>query len=190
MIEEPGPCITDHRILPNSVQPFGIEEGIPPYGHLTSSLSDQKVPKWRKKLLIALPHLGLVVLSMLYTVLGAAIFYYIEAPNESILKWRSLAQINDIYSFFSDDLWQLSQNGSVGSKEQWKAVVDQRMQNLIETLHEAFTDNYVTVEEIRNNQTESVWSFTTSLFFTVTLITTIGILSAILEEQNSMTSEQ
>ncbi|PIO70913.1 hypothetical protein TELCIR_07205 [Teladorsagia circumcincta] len=41
-----------------------------------------QMPTWKKYARIVLPHVGLILLSLLYVVGGAVAFYHMERPNE------------------------------------------------------------------------------------------------------------
>ncbi|KRX55283.1 TWiK family of potassium channels protein 7 [Trichinella sp. T6] len=161
----------DH-LLANNIQSLQLDER---YKSQYPSLFDNPDRQtWQKKLLIILPHFGLVFLSLIYTVIGAIIFYYIEYPNESTLKRKNLERINQLHSAITDDLWELTRNETIQNKADWDRVTNQYFDQLMQALHDAFSENHISVEEIRNNHTESVWSFSSSFFFSITLITTIG----------------
>ncbi|KFD62475.1 hypothetical protein M514_04449 [Trichuris suis] len=184
--EETEAC-GDH-LIPNNYRSIPINDTYK--SQVPSLFSDSDSKNWRKvssstfhvahnimmlkELYIILPHFGLVFLSLMYTVIGAGVFYYIEYPNESILKRKSLDRISQLHGVFTDDLWQLFRNQSISSKGHWDQLVDDYFDQLMETMHEAFSDNYISVDEIRNNRTENVWTFSSSFFFSITLITTIG----------------
>ncbi|CDW55804.1 potassium channels protein 7, TWiK family [Trichuris trichiura] len=168
--EETEAC-GDH-LIPNNYRSLPINDTFK--SQVPSLFSDSDSKNWRKELYIILPHFGLVFLSLIYTVIGAGVFYYIEYPNESILKRKSLDRISQLHGVFTDDLWQLFLNQSISSKGHWDQLVDAYFDQLMETMHEAFSDNYISVDEIRNNRTENVWTFSSSFFFSITLITTIG----------------
>ncbi|KHJ39870.1 hypothetical protein D918_10094, partial [Trichuris suis] len=170
--EETEAC-GDH-LIPNNYRSIPINDTYK--SQVPSLFSDSDSKNWRKELYIILPHFGLVFLSLMYTVIGAGVFYYIEYPNESILKRKSLDRISQLHGVFTDDLWQLFRNQSISSKGHWDQLVDDYFDQLMETMHEAFSDNYISVDEIRNNRTENVWTFSSSFFFSITLITTIGKL--------------
>ncbi|KAK6015572.1 hypothetical protein OSTOST_19001 [Ostertagia ostertagi] len=45
-----------------------------------------QMPTWKKYARIVLPHVGLILLSLLYVVGGAVAFYHMERPNEAPVK--------------------------------------------------------------------------------------------------------
>lgn len=124
---------------------------------------------------MVLPHVGLVLMSILYTVLGAAIFYFIERPYEVDQKKQSLEQVLKFKQHFANKMWALSQNASVDA-ELWTQLVNGDLMSFMETLRVAFTEHHVTIDDITYNLTDHTvkWTFSASLFFSATVITTIG----------------
>lgn len=124
---------------------------------------------------IILPHVGLVVLTCLYTIIGATIFRSIEQPNEQRMKESSLTDINRAKRLFLDEMWNLTRDSQVGPEE-WKSYGNVRMENITSVLFYAFEANFLTAKEVRENKSVEIWSFSTSVFFATTVVTTIGKL--------------
>lgn len=101
------------------------------------------------------------------------IFYAIEAPHEHKLKKQSLEEIQEFRLNFTREIFLWSQNSSSNDVDIEKLIND-RLDKFMDTLHHAFTKNNVTLQDIRLNETEPLWSFTSALFFSVTVITAIG----------------
>lgn len=68
---------------------------------------------WKKYARIFLPHVGLVIFSVLYTVGGALAFYYLERPNEIAVRRESLRDISAQRKLMLDELWVMLNNESV-----------------------------------------------------------------------------
>ncbi|KRY19439.1 TWiK family of potassium channels protein 7 [Trichinella patagoniensis] len=123
-------------------------------------------PRWTSEVLsirkfvhyfkLSLPHVALVVVCMVYAILGALVFYYIEAQNERFVKSDKIQRIVD----------------STPSK---------RLHDLKVVLCEAFETDFVTVDMIdysssgdANEISNSVWTIQSSVFFAITTMVTIG----------------
>ncbi|KRX66632.1 TWiK family of potassium channels protein 7 [Trichinella sp. T9] len=123
-------------------------------------------PRWPSEVLsirkfvhyfkLSLPHVALVVVCMVYAILGALVFYYIEAQNERFVKSDKIQRIVD----------------STPSK---------RLHDLKVVLCEAFETDFVTVDMIdysssgdTNEISNSVWTIQSSVFFAITTMVTIG----------------
>ncbi|KRZ39664.1 TWiK family of potassium channels protein 7 [Trichinella pseudospiralis] len=105
---------------------------------------------------LSLPHVALVVVCMVYAILGALIFYYIEAQNERFVKSVKIQRIVN----------------STPSKG---------LHDLKVVLCEAFETDFVTVDMIdysssgdANKISNSVWTIQSSVFFAMTTMVTIG----------------
>lgn len=128
-----------------------------------------------KRAKVILPHVGLVILSLLYTIVGAGIFVALESPLEITLKNASLKSIRDLRSQIVLDLWVLCNNNETISEIDYGNYVENHLDNLSTMLYQAYESSYVTVDDIRNHtQRQMMWSFTSSLFFSATAITAIG----------------
>ncbi|KRZ06809.1 TWiK family of potassium channels protein 7 [Trichinella zimbabwensis] len=105
---------------------------------------------------LSLPHVALIVVCMVYAILGALIFYYIEAQNERFVKSDKIQRIVN----------------STPSKG---------LHDLKVVLCEAFETDFVTVDMIdysssgdANKISNSVWTIQSSVFFAMTTMVTIG----------------
>ena len=65
------------------------------------------MPAWKKYARIILPHIGLIILSLLYIVGGAFIFYYLEHPNEVYVRGENLRLIEENRKRMLSHLWLL-----------------------------------------------------------------------------------
>uniref|UniRef100_A0A2K6WHJ1 Potassium channel domain-containing protein n=1 Tax=Onchocerca volvulus TaxID=6282 RepID=A0A2K6WHJ1_ONCVO len=137
---------------------------------------------WKKYARIFLPHVGLVIFSVLYTVGGALAFYYLERPNEIAVRRESLRDISAQRKLMLDELWVMLNNESV-SDEEIERLANLHVNNVTQVLFEAFNTRYISASHLQSsNETSSIefteeeckWTFTTALFFTTTLLTTIG----------------
>lgn len=65
------------------------------------------MPTWKKYARIILPHIGLILLSMLYVVGGAFVFYQVEKPYEIAVREESLALIEAQEALMLEELWRV-----------------------------------------------------------------------------------
>jgi len=56
----------------------------------------------------------------------------------------------------------------------WKRCADERLEEFMSVIFGAYTQNYVTYNDVHTNETGAMWTLTSALFFSATLITTIG----------------
>ncbi|OZC11710.1 Ion channel [Onchocerca flexuosa] len=148
--------------------------------HIQTVLSP--MADWKKYARIILPHVGLVIFSVLYAVGGALAFYYLERPNEIAVRRESLRDISAQRKLMLDELWVMLNNESV-SDEEIERLANLHVNNVTQVLFEAFNTRYISASHLQSStETSSVefveeeckWTFTTALFFTTTLLTTIG----------------
>uniref|UniRef100_A0AAF5RUP0 Serpin domain-containing protein n=1 Tax=Wuchereria bancrofti TaxID=6293 RepID=A0AAF5RUP0_WUCBA len=64
-----------------------------------------KMAGWKKYARIILPHIGLIILSLLYAIGGALSFYHLERPNEIAVRRESLKDISAQRKLMLDELW-------------------------------------------------------------------------------------
>ncbi|KAM3723635.1 TWiK family of potassium channels protein [Dirofilaria immitis] len=138
---------------------------------------------WKKYMRIILPHIGLIILSLLYTIGGAFAFYYLERPHEIAVRRESLKDISTQRKLMLDELWVMLNDESV-SDEEIKRLAIHHVDNVTRVLFEAFGTHYISASHLRTStasssvdefmEEEYSWTFTTALFFTATLLTTIG----------------
>ncbi len=128
---------------------------------------------------IILPHVGLIFISCVYIIIGAVVFYSLEQPYEQTTKLRSVQEISDQRRDFLEKMWNLSRLDNEGL---WKSVAEDDIENITRRLFEAFDSNYVTAAVLNSNATVNHWTFTAAIFFTSTLLTTIGTVDTVAAE--------
>ena len=117
--------------------------------------------------------MGLFLLTCTYTLIGASVFYSIEGPNELDTKVEKLQQIHQRRRDFLDYMWNLSKNSHI-SEGLWKERGGEFLLNMSDELFVSFDRHYLTSVEVKNNTPTIVWTFSTAIFFAVTVVTTIG----------------
>ncbi|KAE9417073.1 hypothetical protein Angca_006441, partial [Angiostrongylus cantonensis] len=122
---------------------------------------------------LILPHVALVLLTCAYTVLGASIFYTVEQPHEMKTKQHQLKLIYTQHDEFVDNLVRLASANRTGRSE-WELIAQQHLHNMSDQLFVAFEKYFLTSIEVKKNTTAEIWSFSTAIFFAVTVVTTIG----------------
>lgn len=60
------------------------------------------------------------------------------------------------------------------NREIWSEIAQMHMHNMSDHLFVAFEKYFLTSNEVKKNTTVEVWSFSTAIFFAVTVVTTIG----------------
>ncbi|VDN07251.1 unnamed protein product [Thelazia callipaeda] len=131
----------------------------------------------KRKLRIVLPHIGLVLLSTAYTILGAAIFHHFEMPYEVRIRNETAHRINALKQEIVDQLWMLAHDGNSTGKitfENWAKTAHLGMNTVIRDVFIDYTKNYMTPDDIIKGMGPVKWSFSSSIFFSWTAITTIG----------------
>lgn len=121
-----------------------------------------------------MPHVGLVLLTCTYTLIGASIFYHIEHKFEKEYKQDSLDRIHQAKSDFLKDIWQKFQTGERLSEENFMTFGEESFMNVTDLVVRACSEVRLGSDEIRDNRTREVWTFPTAIFFAVTVVTTIG----------------
>ncbi|XP_003371897.1 TWiK family of potassium channels protein 7 [Trichinella spiralis] len=147
-------------------------------------------PRWTSEVLsirkfvhyfkLSLPHVALVVVCMVYAILGALVFYYIEAQNERFVKSDKIQRIVDSTRNFLNFLQKERSHINL-SKTSWYFQASKGLHDLKVVLCEAFETDFVTVDMIDYSSSgdtseisNSVWTIQSSVFFAITTMVTIG----------------
>ncbi|KJH44182.1 Ion channel [Dictyocaulus viviparus] len=59
-------------------------------------------------------------------------------------------------------------------RTEWERIAQQHLHNMSDQLFVAFEKYFLTSTEVKKNTTAEIWSFSTAIFFAVTVVTTIG----------------
>uniref|UniRef100_A0A1I7XPW0 Ion_trans_2 domain-containing protein n=1 Tax=Heterorhabditis bacteriophora TaxID=37862 RepID=A0A1I7XPW0_HETBA len=132
------------------------------------------MPAWKKYARIILPHVGLILLSLLYVIGGAVAFYHMERPHEVAVRESSIKKFHLHKDRMLDELWTLIETGA--SPDFIGEVASEYVDNVTRILFEAFDTHYINANHLRPGGEKEAysWTFITALFFTATLLTTIG----------------
>ncbi|KAI6214836.1 Potassium channel subfamily K member 18 [Aphelenchoides besseyi] len=140
---------------------------------LKSQTLSQSMSAWKKYARIILPHIGLILISFVYIVGGAGVFYFIESPNEHRIRAQGLEKISDQFEQLHE-LWEIVNDERL-SKHDIEDMAIEYIDNTTRILFQAFDTHYISAAHLINTSTaENSWTMTTSIFFTTTLLTTIG----------------
>ncbi|VDN55130.1 unnamed protein product [Dracunculus medinensis] len=133
------------------------------------------MPSWKKYARIVLPHIGLILLSILYIFGGALAFYQLERPNEIQVRKMNLQKIDHYRKYMLNELWIMVNDNST-SDEEVERLTMVHLDRVTRLLFDAFDTHFITSSHLNEfaNDDECTWTLTTALFFTTTLLTTIG----------------
>uniref|UniRef100_A0AC35TYE8 Potassium channel subfamily K member 18 n=1 Tax=Rhabditophanes sp. KR3021 TaxID=114890 RepID=A0AC35TYE8_9BILA len=124
-----------------------------------------------------LPHVGLVLLLILYLLIGASIFHFIEAPNELETRNKELHTIFGLRDQFHENIWNLTQSGNtIISRESFNGLGQEYFEKLVINIFQAYRNQFINERHLLNKTDgeEMLWTFANSVFFSTTVITTIG----------------
>lgn len=74
---------------------------------------------------------------------------------------------------FISSLIQLASSNET-SRDNWAQLAHNHMNEMSDQLFIAFDKYFLTSNEVKRNITKEIWTFSTALFFSVTVVTTIG----------------
>lgn len=60
------------------------------------------------------------------------------------------------------------------NRTEWAQLADEHMEDMSDQLFLAFEKYFLTATEVKRNTTIEIWTFSTAVFFSVTVVTTIG----------------
>ncbi|TMS36440.1 hypothetical protein L596_003602 [Steinernema carpocapsae] len=116
-----------------------------------------------------LPHVGLVILLIIYLVVGAVMFHYIELPHEMETREHEIRTIFGLRDSFHDNIWNLTRgNDNIISRESFNSIGQEYFERLVTTIFSAYR------KLNRTDGEELLWTYSNSIFFATTVITTIG----------------
>ncbi|PRD30698.1 UNVERIFIED_CONTAM: hypothetical protein NCL1_25628 [Trichonephila clavipes] len=121
--------------------------------------------------------LGLCGLVIGYVIGGAFLFEFLEAPNE--INERSTVQ--KFREKCLKDIWDVTWKMNILYKKNWTYLVEMRLKEFENDLVLAIKNDGYDGKEVEDRQLQ--WSFSRSLLYSITVITTIGkkLFSFILE---------
>ncbi|KRZ76287.1 TWiK family of potassium channels protein 7 [Trichinella papuae] len=125
---------------------------------------------WSSKAKVVLSHVGLILIFYTYVLAGSFIFYHLEQENEIKIREKSFADVLERRDRLFDAVWHRGLK-SIPSNQQLADLVD----NLTIALLDAFDTRFVSAQHFSNTtKPDDVWTYLSSVFFTVTFLTTIG----------------
>ncbi|PAV57744.1 hypothetical protein WR25_07384 isoform F [Diploscapter pachys] len=132
------------------------------------------MPAWKKYARLILPHIGLILMSFLYVLGGAVAFFHLEQPHELAIREMSIRRFHAHKEQMLDDLWSLVEAGA--TPEYIEGMANEYVDNVTRILFEAFDTHYISAKHLKpGGELEAYsWTYTTAIFFTATLLTTIG----------------
>lgn len=111
-------------------------------------------------------HLMLLLVLLAYCFIGAAMFRWIEAPNEE-QSIKQMVFLNETRTAVLDTLQSNLRNHTV---EDWKSLASQTLLS-----HEKVVLDLDNMDFVSNYSTQ--WTFPGSLFYCMTIVTTLGRLN-------------
>lgn len=140
---------------------------------------------------LILPHVGLVLASILYAVAGAFIFYAVEMRYEIDTKSQSVRKVTLARHNLVDSMWNNSRLFRM-SKEPWLREAEKEFGQWTTILYTAFKKEFVKFQHVSSSRTlkssvdgdihnftfdhddYNVWTPSSSIFFAWTTMATIG----------------
>lgn len=159
--EKLGPGYEDHEdTFPSSSSELSVKSTEVQASEDNSCIG--KAKRWLRTLYKGARSLvGLIILLVLYSVIGAALFMWIESNYEQKYKSNIVSTRNIL-------LEQLSNMSHMQYTAAWRASTEAMLVEYESAVREAIKNDVVT------DSTVNVWNFWGSLFFTFTVYTSIG----------------
>ncbi|CAK5123802.1 unnamed protein product [Meloidogyne enterolobii] len=104
--------------------------------------------------------------------------HYLEASNEVLTRDKEMRELLALRDHFHDTIWNLTQSDeSVISQDSFYGIGREYFDKLVLRTFEACRNQFTNERHLLNKTretTELLWTYTNSLFFATTVITTIG----------------
>jgi hypothetical protein len=116
-----------------------------------------------------LPHVGLVLLCIVYTLTGATLFYWMERPHEEELRRRGREEVQATRTALLDSLWHLSQRRDDDTRLDWTDAAERQLDNMTRVLFKWFDRNYIMNEQqmfANDTDEQLMWTYVTFIDFT------------------------
>ncbi|KAI6198402.1 TWiK family of potassium channels protein 7 [Aphelenchoides fujianensis] len=162
---------------------------------LIENSDNEKDSKLKKYARLVLPHVALVAVVCVYAIIGAYVFYSLESPHEDRLKNDGIQTVQRNRREIIEIIWEKAEGGST-SKEEWMRRMSTSLQKFNVDLYRAYKEQYVRYGDVRMSKPDpladprvkrhrsssksrsetggKLWTATSSLFFAVTTMATIG----------------
>lgn len=121
----------------------------------------------RKAIQYTITFVGQIILIILYTVMGALVFKAFELPQEELTRNQIITDTLSNRSVMIEKLQNLTNEYYFTDRESWRRRVNWHLAKMEVRLG-------LDVKELQTSD-ERKWSFSTALFFSATVITTIGM---------------
>ncbi|MFH4975503.1 hypothetical protein AB6A40_002212 [Gnathostoma spinigerum] len=143
--------------------------------------TDDEKPNDRQTLFLMyarmiLPHVGLVILLIVYLLIGATVFHYLEAPNELQTRDEELRKLFGIRDDFHESVWNLTIADGLKNREALVGLGQAYFESLVSHVFDAYRNQFINERHLLNRTKgdEMLWTYANSIFFATTVITTIG----------------
>uniref|UniRef100_A0A8R1DNL7 Potassium channel domain-containing protein n=1 Tax=Caenorhabditis japonica TaxID=281687 RepID=A0A8R1DNL7_CAEJA len=146
----------------------------PAHDHNENDITQRPMATWKSYARIILAHVSLIVLSVVYVGFGAFLFYQLEQPNEVEVRARNIERFHVHKRQMIEHLWEMRSSGIGQHVVEDMAV--KYVDNVTRILFEAFDTHCIAAKHLRpgGENEDYNWTYMTALFFTTTLLTTIG----------------
>lgn len=110
---------------------------------------------------------------IVYTLAGGVLFFLIERSHEIAVRTAGVSKIQQTHGEVLDNLWTLTQLNNM-TFEAYRNSALMEMEEMSRVLFEEIEERYISLENIRDNSTDEIWTMASAIFFAVTTVTTIG----------------
>lgn len=124
-----------------------------------------------------LPHVGLVILLILYLFVGATYFYYVESAFEVESKEKELRAIFNLRDNFHESIWNITHSAdTVISRESFNGICQEYFERLVQTIFVSYRNQFINERHLLNSTKgdELLWTYPNSVFFATAVVSTIG----------------
>lgn len=136
--------------------------------------TEKTKPSLLKRILHAAGHASLILMLAVYTAAGGAAFVYFEGDNEKDIVEKHNQNVLQAKSSAKELMWSYVINEYTTNITAYEIGFKNELHNVLTTYDNRLYDAALNKVDVRKTKPDYQWHYKNSMFFSATVITTIG----------------